>query len=138
MQSGRWRRRFVRHRLGGSSRALCSNSVRRGGLNGSLHGSDKSISAPGEGLHVARRRGGVSEGFPHLVDGGVQAMIEVDESVGRPKFLAALIASHNVSRAFQEKRQDLNRLALQTEFHPALAKFACVEVELEDSKTRDP
>src|ERR1700740_3119046 len=135
MQSGRWRRRFVRHRLGGSSRALCSNSVRRGGLNGSLHGSDKSISAPGEGLHVARRRGGVSEGFPHLVDGGVQAMIEVDEGIGCPQLLAQLFASDHVSGAFQKKSQDLDRLALQTEFHPTLAKFACVEVELEDSKT---
>jgi hypothetical protein len=61
-----------------------------------LHRSDETVSAAGEGFDVARAGSGVSESFAHLVDRGVQAVVEVDEGVGGPEFLLQFFAGDDI------------------------------------------
>jgi hypothetical protein len=64
-------------------------------------------------------------------------VVEIHEGVGRPEFLAQLLARYNIASALQEQGENLKRLLLQTKPGAVLAQFAGGEVELEDSKTRD-
>ena len=43
----------------------------------------------------------ISESFAHLVDGGVQAVVEVDEGIGGPEFLLQLFACDEIAGALQ-------------------------------------
>ncbi len=64
-------------------------------------------------------------------------MVEIDEGVGGPEFLAQIIASDHVASALQEQGEHLERLILQAELGAVLAQLAGGEVELEDAKAGD-
>ena len=99
--------------------------------------SDKAVSAAGDCLDKTRAGGGISEGLADLVDGGVQAVIEVDESVGGPELLLQLLAGDDLAGAVEQESQDLERLSLEAEPHAILAQFPGGEIELEDSEAGD-
>ena len=56
--------------------------------------------------------GGVAEAISDLHYRGIQAVFEVNESVGGPELALQLIASHNFARTFQQQCQHLKRLSL--------------------------
>ena len=99
-----------------------------------MHRGDEAVSAAGKGFDVAWARGGVSEGLADFVDGGVEAVVEIDESVGGPEFLLELFARDDFASAFEKQGENLERLALQAELDAAFAQFAGAEIEFEDSK----
>ena len=99
---------------------------------------DEAVAAAGQGFDVAGSGGGVSEGLADFVDGGVEAVVEVDEGVGGPELLLQLFAGDDFSGALEQQGEDLERLALQAELDSALAQFACAEVEFEDSEAGYP
>ena len=59
--------------------------------------------------------------FPQPLDGIVDAVIEIDEGVGRPHSLAKFFAGYNVPWVFQQNLQDLERLFLQPDLRSVLA-----------------
>ena len=80
----------------------------------------------------------IAEYSSQLIDGGIQAVVEVNKSVIRPEFFAEFLPGYHLSRAFQKKRQNLKGLFLQTNSGAVLSQFPCGEVCLEDPKTDNP
>jgi hypothetical protein len=64
-------------------------------------------------------------------------MIEIDESVGRPKLLAQIFAGDNFSRPLNKVREELKWLFLQSDLAPALAKFSGSQVHFEDAEANE-
>ena len=94
---------------------------------------EEPIAATGNGLDEARILRRVAQRFTNLVDGFVEAVIEVDDRLA-PKSLAQLFPGYQLSGLFQQHRQDLKRLLLQPDPQAALRQFARSKVDLEDTK----
>ncbi len=102
-----------------------------------LNGSDEAVSSPRQSFHKTRALGRVSQYLADLLDGGVDAVLEVYESVGRPEPFLNLFSGDHLSRAFEKHRQDLKWLACQLEFQPALVQIAGAKIGLEESEAND-
>src|ERR1051325_2773282 len=72
-----------------------------------LYGSDETVAALGPCLQEAGIAGGVAENIAHLIDGCVQAVIEINECVLWPEACAQFFARHHLVRAFEESNQHL-------------------------------
>jgi hypothetical protein len=66
-------------------------------------GYDETVAAPRKGLNKLRTIGGIPQGLPQSVHGGVYAVIEVDESVRSPELFAEFFPSHQFARVFQQQ-----------------------------------
>ena len=73
--------------------------------------------------------------FADLVDRGIQAVIEVDEGIFRPEFLAEFFTS-DCAGALQEQKKQLKGLVLQAHSGTTLAEFLCAGVDLKDAEAR--
>ena len=56
-------------------------------MNLAMNFRNEAVAAAGQGFDVAGAGGGIAEGLANFVDGGVEAVVEVDEGVGGPKLL---------------------------------------------------
>jgi hypothetical protein len=65
-------------------------------------------------------------------------MVKVDECVGRPQAPAEIVSRDDLGGAFQQHRQNLERLFLQLDSYARFAEFMLLEVKLEQGKTEDP
>jgi hypothetical protein len=65
-------------------------------------------------------------------------VVEIHESVCGPELFLKLLASHDVAVVQKQHRQDLERLFLEPEAQAMLAQFACLKIQLENSKTEQP
>jgi hypothetical protein len=113
--------------LGFGVRPPVSGRVDRGDVG------EETVAATGNGLNEARILRRVAQRFTNLVDGFVEAVIEVDDQLA-PKFLAQLLPGYQLSGFFQQHRQDLKRLLLQPDAQPTLCQFAGSKIDLEDTK----
>jgi len=102
-----------------------------------LNRANKPIAAAGDGLNVTRCIGVVAENAAEFFDGGVEGVVEINESVLGPDALTKFLASDQYSRFFEESSEDLKRLALAADAHAVFAKDTTLKVELEDRKTND-
>jgi hypothetical protein len=102
-----------------------------------LNRSDEAVSAACQGFDEAGARSGIAQDFAYFVDGGVEAVVEVDEGVGGPEFLLKIFAGHDFSGAVEEHGKDLEGLSLEAKFDAAFAEFAGVQVEFEDAEADD-
>src|SRR6266699_5913946 len=98
---------------------------------------EETVAATGDGLNEARILRRVAQRFTNLVDGFVQAVIEVDDRLA-PNFLAQFLSGYQLSGVFQQHRQDLKRLLLQPDAQAALGQFAGSNIDLEDTKPQPP
>ena len=89
---------------------------------------DEPVSPPGEGFNVTGAGGRVSKGLADFVDGRVEAVVEIDEGIGGPEFLLQVFARNDFASALEQQCQNLERLALQAEFHAALTQFTRGEI----------
>src|SRR3954453_2056479 len=62
----------------------------------------KTVTSARNGLHESGLFGRVAQGIAEAPDCGVQAVVEIDKSVGWPESLAYLFARHDLSRTFQK------------------------------------
>src|ERR1700676_5578754 len=88
---------------------------------GGIDGSEETISPARHGFDepgILRR---ISKGVPQAANGGVQAVIEIDEGIRRPEPLAQLLAGHDFAGLLQKLREYLERLLLQLDPHPLAA-----------------
>lgn len=72
---------------------------------------DKPVSAAGKRFDVGRHVGGIVQDFAEFVDRGVEAVIEVDEHVARPKEVAELFASDKMAGILDQEGEDFQGLA---------------------------
>src|SRR6266566_1384508 len=63
----------------------------------SIHWRDKPVSAPRQRFDIARLLGGVAEHLPQAGNRIVEAMVEIDESVGGPNLRSQLFASNQIA-----------------------------------------
>jgi hypothetical protein len=90
----------------------------------------KPVALSGNGFHVARLIGGISQGLAELVDGRVQPVIEIDERRTIPQSLPQFFTRYHLMRAFQKDFQNLQRVASQPQTRPMLPQFIRRDVEL--------
>src|ERR1700730_343951 len=76
----------------------------------------------------------VAERLAQLLYRAIQAVIEVNECVGRPKSLTQFFPVYDLSGTLQQDHQYLKGLFLQPDPQPALAQFAFPEVNFERPK----
>jgi len=73
---------------------------------------------------------GIPKRFANLVDGSIQAIIEIHKRIRRPQLAPQFLSRHNLPGILQQQRQHLERLILQTNLQPALAELAGRKVHL--------
>jgi hypothetical protein len=126
-----WRRDSLDWRQLGA----CGDSNRRDRCE-LFDGSDETVAATGQGLDEAGIIGGVAEGFAELVDGGVEAVAEIDKGVLRPDALAELIAGDELAGVFEESGQNLKGLARKLDANPGFAQFTGGKVHGEGAEAK--
>jgi hypothetical protein len=98
------------------------------------HGSEKPVAAAGESSNKPGIFRGIAQGVAEAFDGGIEAVIEINEGVSRPQLGAQLFPGDQFARPGQEKRQDLEGLVLEPDFGAVPAKFPGTEVSLKYPK----
>jgi hypothetical protein len=74
------------------------------------HRSDESVAASGQGLHEPRHIGRVPERVAQPANRGIQAVLEIDERLGRPESLPQLVARHELAGTIEKGRENLKGL----------------------------
>lgn len=100
----------------------------------SVDWADKAISSPVQGLDKPGVVGIISQRLTQLLYRGVQAQVEIDERVLRPKALPQFFPSDDLIGAFQQHDQNLKRLVRELDPYAGLAQLACLQIELEKAE----
>jgi len=95
-------------------------------------GVDEPVATPGQRLHIAGRVGIVAQGLSQLLDGGLDAVLVLDDRAVRPQRADDLVVSYQVPGALQQQLQNLKRLFLQLYLGPVAAQFSGLEVYCKD------
>jgi hypothetical protein len=103
---------------------------------GAVDRRDKAVSTAGQGFDEAWVRGGIPQRLANLVHRSIQAMIEIDEGIGRPDCFAQVVARDDLTCVLQERGQDLKRLFLQPDASPILAQLSGGQVRLKNAKSQ--
>jgi len=96
----------------------------------SRHRRNKPVSPAGQRFDISRLVDRIAQHFAHVRNSVVKAMVEVDESIGRPNLGPKFVASHDITGAVQQGREYLERLALEVELYAAFPQFARTNVQL--------
>src|SRR5208337_5555704 len=126
-----------RGRLRAGSLLCGGNRVCRCQVDATYWG-DEAISAAGQGFDEARARCGVAQRIANFVYRGVEAVIEVDEGVGRPNLCAQLVPRHDLAGILQQGAEDLKRLFLKSDTGAVLAQFSGDQIDLKNAKAQKP
>jgi hypothetical protein len=70
-----------------------------------------------------------------FVDGGVQAVVEIDERVGGPEAVTELLPRDHFARPFEKNLKNVKRAVLELDPHPVLAEFRSCKIGLVRSET---
>src|SRR6202012_5340788 len=100
---------------GGRETPIRMDGWQQGGVGVGGGDSDEAIALAGDGLEEARVFGIVAQGLADLADGGVDAVLGVDEDLGVPEALGDLGAGDEAAFGGGEEDEELERLALQTD-----------------------
>jgi len=110
-----------------------------GGFGGNLFDrGDEAVAAAGEGFNEARVVGGVAEDLADAVDGGVDAVVEVDEGAVGPEGAGDLVAGEDLAGALEEQKEKLEGLGVELEAEALAAQLAGGGVGFEGSKAITP
>jgi hypothetical protein len=90
--------------------------------------SDETISALGESFDEAGIVGFVREGVAEFVDGGVEAVFEIDEGVFGPEAFLELLAGDDNAGLLQKDGEDLEGAILEFKADAGFAEFAREQV----------
>jgi hypothetical protein len=101
----------------------------------SVHFDQEPVTVPRDGLDEAWALCRISEGRAQLGHGFVQAAIEVDKGVRRPKFLAKFFPRDDIARVLHQESQNLEWLFLEFNANAVFAKLRRFKVDLERAKT---
>lgn len=101
-------------------------------------GGDEAVAAAGEGLDEARVAGGVAEDLADAVDGGVDAVVEVDEGAIGPEGAGDLVAGEDLAGVLEEQKEQLKGLGVELEAKALAAQLAGGSVGFEGSEAVAP
>ena len=96
----------------------------RAGRGAGGDGSDEAVAAFGESFDETGVVGFVGEGVAEFVDGGVEAVLEIDEGVFGPEALLELLACDDEAGVFEKDGEDLEGAILDFEADAGFAEFA--------------
>ncbi len=99
-----------------------------------LDGGDEAVAAAGEGFDEARVARLIAQGFADAVDGGVDAVVEVDEGAVGPEGAGYFIAGEDFVGSLEQHQQDLEGLDVELDADALLAQLAGGGVGLEDAE----
>src|SRR5262245_2873720 len=97
---------------------------------------DELIPAFRKGTNVARRVGRIAKRRPHLRDGEVQALVEINEGVVAPDRLPQRVARHDFAGVLDQNRQHVRRLRLQLDDLAVAPQLAHRRVERKRAERR--
>src|ERR1700722_17758663 len=95
---------------------------------------DESISTPRQSLDITRSVCRIPKSCANPRNRIVQAVVEIDESVGRPDLRPKFFSRHQIPGTLQESSQYLQRLALQAQFRSSFAQLTSADVQFENVK----
>jgi hypothetical protein len=98
---------------------------------------DESIASPGDRLDEARVVGIIAERGTQALDGGVQAMFEIDVRPRGPERVPQLLARDHPATAFEEHAQDEEWLLLKADSRVSGRQRACVAVQRKGAEMED-
>jgi hypothetical protein len=96
--------------------------------------SDEPVAAPRHRLYVSRFVRRFPERLPQLLDGGVDAVVKLDDGVVWPELLSDFFAQNDFARIFQKHEQDLEGLLVKPDLQAMLAEFRGSNVHLDRPK----
>ena len=99
--------------------------------------SDETVAAFGKSFDEAGVVGFVGEGVAEFVDGGVQAVFEINEGIFGPEALLELLAGYDEAGMFQKDGEDLEGAILEFEADAGFAEFAGEQVGLVGAEADD-
>lgn len=73
----------------------------------------KAVSPPGDRLDIKRLVGGIAQGHPQLVHGGIHIGIVIDVSIRRPQPRAQFLSGDDFAGLFQQCKEGLIDLSLK-------------------------
>jgi hypothetical protein len=95
---------------------------------------NKPVSAARNRFDVSGDASGIVQGFAEFVDRGVEAVIEVAESVSRPEEVAELFASDEMAGILDQEGEDFQGWAGEVDLVAVLPEFVGVGVEKEGAE----
>jgi hypothetical protein len=95
---------------------------------------EEAIAAAWDGFDEARAVGGIAEGIADLVDGFVEAVVEVDIGVGGPETFLQIFAGDDLAGMVEEHREDADGLFLEADAKAVFAELAGAKIEFENSE----
>lgn len=90
----------------------------------------ETVAAAREGFDETGVVGRIAQGLAQLVDGLVQAVIEIDERVGGPEPITQFFASDDLAGIFKQHCQNLYRLLLNLDLDAFFTKFSRAQIQL--------
>src|SRR5262249_4344834 len=78
----------------------------------------------------------VRKGFAKAFNRGVDAAIEVDKSVGRPKFLAEFFAGDQVARMCKQESEYLKGLVLELQADAVLVQLTRTQIDIVNAEAQ--
>ena len=94
------------------------------------HGNE-AVSPSGDGLHESRSLGVVLQYLANLADGGVDAVVGVEEDVLAPNPFYDLVTGHELPSSFNQEEQQLHGNSFQLERPAGAAQFVGAHVQVE-------
>jgi len=98
------------------------------------NGRDEPVTTPRHGFDKPGIFRGIPESIPHLADGTVDRVVEVDEGVAVPELIVDLFPRDYVAGALDQEAENLKWLLLNLDANAALPQFAGPEVQFEDAE----
>jgi hypothetical protein len=99
-------------------------------------GGDETVAAPRKGFDETRVLVGIAESAAQHQDRSVHAVLEIDESVGRPQAALQLFSCEQLAGLFEKQGENLEGTAGEMDLRTVLAKLARTEINLVDVEAK--
>ncbi len=105
-------------------------------IDGRQHGNrrDKPVALAGKRLYIEGIFAGIAQRFAQFHHCGVQRVVEVDESICRPKLDSQVFPGDDLPCVLQKKKQELGRLLLQPDGNAIPSQFGCPALQFKGSE----
>jgi hypothetical protein len=114
-------------------RDLCRPDCKR--CTSHLDRCDKPVTAPCQSFNVSRSLSRIAQRIPETPDGAVEALVELDKSVGWPDAVLEFIAGDDPTRLFEQNAEDLEGLVLESDTRAVFAELTRLPIQLKGAET---
>jgi len=100
-------------------------------------GNEETVATLRKCFDKTRCLGGVVEGGAYFVDGGAEAVVEIDEGIRGPQFVADLISGDDLAGTFEKHNQKIEGLRLKPDFMALAAQLTRVKMRSKRTEEDD-